>query len=120
VHLPDTVSDEWIKQLVAEQQVIVRSRRGFAARTEWRQLRPRNEALDCRIYARAAVWLAGADRWNALRWGNLEAQLGLAPAPLPNPPPPAAPPREETAAASNIAARQAPPRRRGRIAYWQG
>jgi phage terminase large subunit GpA-like protein len=77
VHLPDLVSDEWIKQLVAEQQVIIRSRRGFATRTEWRQLRPRNEALDCRIYARAAVWLAGADRWSDARWHGLEQQLGL-------------------------------------------
>lgn len=77
VHLPEIVSDEWIKQLVAEQQVIIRSRRGFATRTEWRQLRPRNEALDCRTYARAAVWLAGADRWSDARWHGLEQQLGL-------------------------------------------
>jgi phage terminase large subunit GpA-like protein len=77
VHLSRSVSDEWIKQLVAEQQVIVRSRRGFAVRTEWRQLRPRNEALDCRVYARAAVWLAGADRWSDARWRDLELQLGL-------------------------------------------
>ena len=40
IHLPDIVSDEWIKQLVAEQQVIIRSRRGFATRTEWRQTAP--------------------------------------------------------------------------------
>jgi phage terminase large subunit GpA-like protein len=77
VHLPEIVSDEWIKQLVAEQQVVIRSRRGFATRTEWRQLRPRNEALDCRTYARAAVWLAGADRWSDNRWHDLEQQLGL-------------------------------------------
>jgi phage terminase large subunit GpA-like protein len=82
VHLPDITSDEWIKQLVAEQQVIVRSRRGFATRTEWRQLRPRNEALDCRTYARAAVWLAGADRWSDARWHGLEQQLGLEAAPF--------------------------------------
>jgi phage terminase large subunit GpA-like protein len=87
VHLSDTTSDEWIKQLVAEQQVIVRSRHGFNARTEWRQLRPRNEALDCRVYARAAVWLAGADRWPDSRWRALEAQLGLDALPARNPPP---------------------------------
>lgn len=78
VHLSRSgVSDEWIKQLVSEQQVIVRARRGFAVRTEWRQLRPRNEALDCRVYARAAVWLAGADRWTTRKWHDLEEQLGL-------------------------------------------
>lgn len=85
VHLPEIVSDEWIKQLVAEQQVIVRSRRGFAARSEWRQLRPRNEALDCRTYARAAVWLAGVDRWNDIHWRDLEEQLGLNPPSAPKP-----------------------------------
>jgi phage terminase large subunit GpA-like protein len=77
VHLSRSVSDEWVQQLVAEQQVIVRSRRGFTVRTEWRQLRPRNEALDCRVYARAAVWLAGADRWSNAKWRDLEQQLGL-------------------------------------------
>jgi phage terminase large subunit GpA-like protein len=77
VHLPNSIPDEWVKQLVAEQQVIVRSRRGFAVRTEWRQLRARNEALDCRVYARAAVWLAGADRWSAAKWRDLEMQLGI-------------------------------------------
>jgi phage terminase large subunit GpA-like protein len=88
VHLPDTISDEWIKQLVAEQQVIVRSRRGFATKTEWRQLRPRNEALDARVYARAAIWLAGADRWSDTRWRALEEQLGLQAPPERRPPPP--------------------------------
>jgi phage terminase large subunit GpA-like protein len=77
VHLSTVASDEWVQQLVAEQQIIVRSRRGFAVRTEWRQLRPRIEALDCRVYARAAVWLAGADRWSNLKWRDLEIQLGL-------------------------------------------
>jgi phage terminase large subunit GpA-like protein len=77
VHLLRTVPDEWVKQLVSEQQVIVRDRRGFATKTEWRQLRPRNEALDCRTYARAAAWLSGADRWSAAKWRSLEEQLGL-------------------------------------------
>jgi phage terminase large subunit GpA-like protein len=129
VHLPDVVSDEWIRQLVAEQQVIVRSRRGFAVRTEWRQLRPRNEALDCRIYARAAVWLAGADRWSEARWRNLDEQLGLDPPPAPPPPPPPAEPAPAKAGepappppiAGDIRAARRPtaaPRRR--IAYWSG
>jgi phage terminase large subunit GpA-like protein len=79
VHLPNSVPDEWVKQLVSEQQVIVRNRRGFAVRTEWRQLRARNEAIDCRVYARAAVWLAGADRWSEAKWRDLEGQVGLEP-----------------------------------------
>ena len=39
----------------------------------------RNEALDCRVYARAAAWIAGADRWPDEKWRDLEDQLGAAP-----------------------------------------
>lgn len=127
VHLSDVVSDEWIKQLVAEQQVIVRSRRGFATRTEWRQLRPRNEALDCRIYARAAVWLAGADRWSENRWRSLEEQLGLDAPPVHNPPSNEGVTIVADVVAGDIRSRRtaAPPRARGgpgrrRVSYWQG
>lgn len=52
---------EWIRQLTAEQLVTVRNRRGFA-KLEWQKLRERNEALDCRVYARAAAWIAGPRR----------------------------------------------------------
>jgi phage terminase large subunit GpA-like protein len=92
VHMPTSVSDEWVKQLVAEQLVIVRSRSGLQARTEWRPVRARNEALDCRNYARAAVWLAGADRWPESMWRQLEDQLGLTPIAPPPPPRPDTPP----------------------------
>ena len=75
IHLPGWVDDEWLKQFVAEQLVTVKTKRGFA-RLEWQKLRERNEALDCRVYARAAAWIAGADRWSEARWADLEAQLG--------------------------------------------
>lgn len=39
-------------------------------------LRERNEALDTRVYARAAAWILGVDRWPEARWADLEAQLG--------------------------------------------
>jgi phage terminase large subunit GpA-like protein len=127
------VSDEWVKQLVAEQQVIVRSRRGFSARTEWRQLRPRNEALDARVYARAAVWLAGVDRWSDNRWRALEEQLGLdapperKPVPVASQPVAAAPaPPLPAPSAAAMAGNLRAPRssstgaRRRRVSYWQG
>jgi phage terminase large subunit GpA-like protein len=76
IHLPDWADGEWLKQLTAEQLVTVRTKRGFA-RLEWQKLRERNEALDCRVYARAAVWILGADRWAEARWDDLEAQLGV-------------------------------------------
>ncbi|MBL8668372.1 MAG: phage terminase large subunit family protein, partial [Rhodospirillales bacterium] len=74
VHLPHGADAEWIKQLVAEQLVTVKTKRGFS-RPEWQKLRERNEALDCRVYARAAAWIAGADRWTEAKWRDLEAQL---------------------------------------------
>lgn len=72
--LPAEVPGEWVKQLVAEKLVTVRTRRGYST-LEWHKLRERNEALDCRVYARAAAWLAGVDRWPEAQWADLEAQL---------------------------------------------
>jgi len=61
---------------VAEQLVTIKTKRGFQ-RLEWQKLRERNEALDCRVYARAAAWIAGADRWTEAMWRNLEQQVGI-------------------------------------------
>jgi phage terminase large subunit GpA-like protein len=74
VHLPSWADGEWLKQLTAEQLITVKSKRGFS-KLEWQKLRERNEALDCRVYARAAAWIAGADRWSEARWADLEAQV---------------------------------------------
>ena len=76
VHLPNWADGDWLKQLTAEQLVTVKTRRGFT-RLEWQKLRERNEALDCRVYARAAAWIAGADRWPEARWAELERQLAV-------------------------------------------
>ncbi len=78
IDLPQGAEAEWIKQLVAEQLVTVTTRRGFQ-KLEWQKLRERNEVLDCRVYARAAAWIAGADRWSGAKWRGLEDQLGPAP-----------------------------------------
>ncbi|GIK83112.1 MAG: terminase [Alphaproteobacteria bacterium] len=74
VHLPRGAEAEWVKQLVAEQLVTVKTKRGFT-RLEWQKLRERNEALDCRVYARAAAWIVGADRWSEAKWCDLEEQV---------------------------------------------
>lgn len=78
IHLPQGTDAEWVRQLVAEQLVTVKTRRGFS-RHEWQKVRERNEALDCRVYARAAAWIAGADRWTEDKWRDLENQIGPAP-----------------------------------------
>jgi len=54
--------------------VTVKNQRGFA-KLEWQKLRERNEALDCRVYARAAAWILGADRWSDRQWDELERQV---------------------------------------------
>ena len=76
IHLPDWIDSEWLKQLVAEQLVTIRNKRGYSHQ-EWQKLRERNEALDTRVYARAAAWILGADRWDEATWRRLEAQAGV-------------------------------------------
>ncbi|MCG6560795.1 phage terminase large subunit family protein [Ruegeria sp. 1NDH52C] len=76
IHLPGWIDAEWLKQLTAEQLVTVKTKRGFA-KLEWQKLRERNEALDCRVYARAAAWILGADRWSEARWEELAAQFAV-------------------------------------------
>lgn len=76
MHLPRGAEAEWLRQLTAEQLVTVKTRRGFT-RLEWQKMRERNEVLDCRVYARAATWILGADRWPEGKWRDLEAQLTI-------------------------------------------
>ncbi len=71
VHLPEGISTEWVKQLTAEQLVTIKTKRGFT-RLEWQKIRDRNEALDCRVYARAAAWVLGIDRFSENKWAKLE------------------------------------------------
>jgi phage terminase large subunit GpA-like protein len=79
ISLPQGVDAEWIKQLVAEHLITVTTKRGFR-KLEWQKMRERNEALDCRVYARAAAWIVGADRWTDEKWRDLEDQIGPLPA----------------------------------------
>ncbi|MDT8328525.1 MAG: phage terminase large subunit family protein [Roseovarius sp.] len=67
VHIPSWAGDDWVMQLTSEELVTTRGRNG-ATKQEWRKMRPRNEALDLRIYARAAAWILGLDRWADDRW----------------------------------------------------
>ncbi len=78
VHLPRGIEVEWVKQLVGEQLRTVKDRRGFT-RQEWAKLRERNEALDCAVLARAALWLLGADRYGDRYWQRLREDAADAP-----------------------------------------
>jgi len=52
-HFPDSYPDDYFRQLTAE-KVVKKYHKGFHRR-EWIKVRPRNEALDCRVYAIAAL-----------------------------------------------------------------
>lgn len=67
-HFPE-YGDEYFKQLTSEQLVvrIIKGRRQY----EWEKTRDRNEALDCRIYARAAAAAIGIDRYTAEHWDQM-------------------------------------------------
>ena len=82
VHLPEGLDAEAVKQLVSEQLVTVNDRRGFA-RQEWRKLRDRNERLDCRNYARAALSVLGADRYGDRFWSMWKRPAPAEPDALP-------------------------------------
>lgn len=60
-HFPE-YDDEFFKQITAERLVLRRDPKG-QIKTEWVKDRERNEALDCRNYARAAASMAGLDRF---------------------------------------------------------
>lgn len=63
VHFPAApdlgFSDEYFRQLTAE--VLVRKRRGSVLVDTWQKIRDRNEALDCAVYALAALELLHPD-----------------------------------------------------------
>jgi len=73
-HFPK-YGEEYFKQLTAEHLITVKDKRGFAHR-EWSKQRERNEALDCRVYARAAASALGIDRFTENTWLKLERALG--------------------------------------------
>ncbi|MBB4287859.1 phage terminase large subunit family protein [Roseospira goensis] len=86
-HFPDGYEAEYFKQLTAEELVTGTNRKGYETR-EWRKTRPRNEALDCRVYATAALLALGAARWGPAEWeARRQANAGGLPlsAPMPAP-----------------------------------
>jgi len=79
VHVPDYFDAEWCRQLVSERRI-----RTKTGRFEWKKEHERNEALDCRVGARAVLWTKGVAAWSAQRWASLRERLGLDAEPQPD------------------------------------
>ncbi len=57
---------------------MIRVHRGFPHATWEKDPSRNNEALDCRVYARAAASIYGLDRMSDFKWRSLEVSLGVA------------------------------------------
>jgi phage terminase large subunit GpA-like protein len=73
-HFPQ-YSMEYFEQLTAE-HLIVRAVGGHR-KAVWEKRRPHNEALDCRVYARAAAASLRIETWTERKWEELEDQLTI-------------------------------------------
>ncbi len=73
---PSGSGEAYFKQLTAERRVI-RIHKGFPKATWEKDPSRNNEALDCRVYARAAASIYGLDRMSDYRWRRLEEALGM-------------------------------------------
>lgn len=80
-HFPDAYDENYFKMLTAE-QLQPKIVKGFT-NYEWVKIRTRNEALDCRVYARAAAAMLGVDRWKDQHYKAATEHLGRS---KPNPP----------------------------------
>jgi len=59
IHFSDVLTDEYFRQLTAE-KIVTRYHRGYKKRV-FEQIRPRNEGLDCFVYAIAAYAILGVN-----------------------------------------------------------
>jgi len=78
-HFPQGRGVEFFRQLTAE-TIITKYTRGFPKRTFQKRSGARNEALDCRVYAFAALTLAG------IQWDKLAFRMKQRAKPLPKRP----------------------------------
>lgn len=65
--------ENYFKMLTAEQKQIAIDNKGYR---QYKWILPshaRNEALDCRVYARAAMNVVGCDRWKQVDWDIMRA-----------------------------------------------
>lgn len=71
VHFSNELPPEFYKQLTAEKKA-PRYVKGFLVYDWYLPKGARNEALDCFVYATAAFWRIGLNRWRRSQWQQLE------------------------------------------------
>jgi phage terminase large subunit GpA-like protein len=81
-HFP-RYSEEYFKQITAE-QLVAKLVKGYR-KLEWQKMRERNEALDCRVYARAAAARVGLDRFQEKHWRVVAERMGVPGSSAPRP-----------------------------------
>jgi phage terminase large subunit GpA-like protein len=112
---------EFFDQLTAEERVLESTTSG-AGKYKWVKVRERNEALDCRVYARAAAMSLRLDMRRDAEWRAIEEQVGAQVVedvqPWSPPPPPAEP--ERTAPAARPAAYSPPAMQSGQSVQFRG
>jgi phage terminase large subunit GpA-like protein len=72
-HFPQ-YGEEYFRQLTAE-RLVTRMVKGFPRGSWEKEAGRRNEALDCRVYARAAAAIYGLDRFEERHWRRMEVAL---------------------------------------------
>lgn len=70
-HFPQ-YDQHYFKMLTAEQLQQKRNSKGYTV-YEWHKVFERNEALDCRVYARAAANVCGVDAWGDEEWERVKS-----------------------------------------------
>ena len=72
LHFPHNVDEDYFLQLTAEKRVtkFVRGRKSLV----WKQIRPRNETLDCLVYCFAAAYILNPN-WDLLEMKTLDGEV---------------------------------------------
>lgn len=73
-HFPGDYEEEFFRQLTGE-QLQQHAVRGGRLSYEWVKIRDRNEALDCRCYARAAASMLQIDKFESHHWEKIERAI---------------------------------------------
>lgn len=84
VHFHSALGDDFFKQITAEKQ-ITRHIRGYPVREWFKKPGDRNEALDCAVYAYAAMQLLYTRYHRKSIWDQLERALRIKGVPVPQP-----------------------------------